>query len=167
MDFGKRFMASVLGVMAAALVGIATPAAVGATAPVAYNPNLPVAACGTGCGSGAAGVPVSAVRSNNPNETAAYYRPGGTSQVYWVETTAVTNGGTQVRDIQTGAPIYRAEIVNPVTYNPPNGTVTGEPQGYIVLSPYTDYFYTSPAYSAYPYGNSYPYGYPYGPYYPR
>lgn len=112
-------------VLAALLVAL-NISAVGASVPDAANPNLPVAV-GAGAGitpdgripnGGTAGLTrstiqnpmyvgtqtnVSAIPSNNPNETAALYRPGGTYAVFWEETQARTvttprysffNGGT-------------------------------------------------------------------------
>lgn len=164
--FFKRVTVGVLSVLAAALVWTATPASVGATRPQAVG-VLPVATCGTPCGPGASGIGVSAIRSNNPNETAALYRPGGTSQVFWVQTQAVTNGGTQVYDPFTGVAVYSTELVKPVTYNPPNGTVTGEPQGYVLVGPYGSTFYTSAPFGGYYGASGFPYGYPYGPFVAR
>ncbi len=144
-----------LGVLAAALMWTASPQSVGATNPQAVG-LLPVS---TGAG-------VSAVRSTNPNVTAALYRPGGTSQVFWVQTVAVTTGSNQqVYDPFTGTAVYTTELVKPVTFNPVNGTTTGEPQGFVVVEPYdTSTFYSS--FAPYGYGGNFSYGY-YGPFIAR
>lgn len=147
--FGKRFAVGVLGVLAVALMWTASPQAVGATNPQAVG-VLPVS---TGAG-------VSAVRSTNPNVTAALYRPGGTSQVFWVETQAVTTGSNQqVYDPFFGTAVYTTVLTKPVTFNPINGTTTGERQGYDIVGPYTT---TGVVYVP----GGFPYGY-YGPFIAR
>ncbi len=46
------------------------------------------------------------------------------------------DGQVQTRD-SSGAPIYNTVLVRPITFNPPNGTTTGEPTGADIVSPFT------------------------------
>lgn len=46
------------------------------------------------------------------------------------------DGVQQVRD-RNGTPIYNTVLVRPITFNPPNGTTTGEPTGADIISPFT------------------------------
>jgi len=126
---------------------------VGATVPEAVNPNFPVA---SGSGTGSAGLNrstiqnpqnvgvntnVSGIPSRNPNETTALYRPGGTYVVYDAQTQAVTTTDSRGAVVQTrdgnGNAIYVVVAVGPVTQNPPNGTVTGEPNAIDIVTPFT------------------------------
>ncbi len=46
------------------------------------------------------------------------------------------DGNQQVRD-SSGSPIYNTVLVRPITFNPPNGTTTGEPTGADIVGPFT------------------------------
>jgi len=153
MHVSRRMRTWLVGASLAVLTLSVGAGSVGATVPDAVNPNFPVA---SGSGTGSAGLNrstiqnpqnvgvntnVSGIPSRNPNETTALYRPGGTYVVYDAQTQAVTTTDSRGAVVQTrdssGSPVYVVIAVGPVTQNPPNGTVTGEPNGIDIVTPFT------------------------------